>query len=364
MKKDYNLGDFGFFTTLIVSIIGIKIFSYPRMVIETTGNDAITITIIGGILSILFILFIESVISKNNYGDISLILESNFGKITKYLFLIIFCIYFITSAALGLRVFSELIRMHLLSKTPTEAILFTLIFTGNYHIRKGLENIISFNQIMFLVILIPIVLLLIFPLKQGDITNILPLFTLDIKNYLYPILFSLYSFSGYEIIYFIIPLMKNNNKVKKITIRSIIVVVFFYLSVIIVTLSVFTKYDAKYQMYSLITLARVIDIPGTFIERWDGIVLSLLIVLFYINFVSLYYFAGDTISKIFNFRDVKISLLFVSPIIYIFSLYPGNVIELEKITLKLSIPLFIITSVILPVLLYIKILIKKVREKG
>ncbi|MDV3426011.1 MAG: spore germination protein [Bacillota bacterium] len=363
MNKKYNIGNFGLFTTIIVTVIGIGIFSYPRSVINIVENDAVLVTALAGIINIGLILYINGAIKINDYKDLSDIIDDNFGKVVRKIILCIFIAYFVILISLGVRTFAAVTKMYLLEKTPIEFIIVVLILLGGYHLRKGLENVISFNEFIFWFMFIPAALLLILPIKEADFTNLLPLFKAKPVSYMQAVLTSVFSFAGFEIVYFILPHMDKRNKIKKVSINSLIFVTVFYSAVLILVLAVFTKQDLKALMYSYITLARIIDIPGTFVERWYGVALTLWALFFYTTFINFYYFAADSLKSVLNFSDVRLCPLILSPIIYVVAIMPRNVLSVEKLMDNITIYFFAFTVIVFPSMLYMKKILKSKGRK-
>ncbi|MFA6940512.1 MAG: endospore germination permease [Clostridiaceae bacterium] len=363
MNKKYNIGNFGLFTTIIVTVIGIGIFSYPRIVVRIVENDAVLVTLLAGIINIGLLLYINGAIKINDYKSLSDIIDDNFGKIVSKIILCIFIAYFIIVISLGVRTFAGVIKMYLLEKTPIEFIIVVLVLTAGYHLRKGLENVINFNEFVFWFMFIPAVLLLILPLKEADFTNLLPLFKSKPVSYLQATLTSVFSFAGFEAVYFILPHMDKKNKIKKVSINSMIFVTVFYCAVLILVIAIFTKQDIKMLMYSMITLSRIIDIPGAFIERWYGAALTLWVLFFYTTFINFYYFAADSLKSVLNFSDVRLCPLILSPIIYVAAILPQNVLSVERLMDSITIYFFAFTTIVFPSMLYVKKILKSKRRK-
>ena len=93
MADREKVEDFGLFTTIVVAIVGVGIFSAPREVINKVGSDAWIVTIICGIIISLLLYLIYKVMKKNNFEDFTSILQNNFGKIFGGMVAITFSIY-------------------------------------------------------------------------------------------------------------------------------------------------------------------------------------------------------------------------------------------------------------------------------
>lgn len=352
MKKNLDIGDFGFFSTIVVTVIGIGFFSYPRNLVELVDNDSLLVTILAGAINIALIIMICRISKSNNYEDLQDILKKNLGKILASIVLIVFSAYFTIAISFALRSFTEVIKMYLLQKTPTEFIIFVTLLVAYYHIRKNCENIIKFNEIMFFVMFIGIFFIMIFTLKQADFTNALPLGTSSYKDVVKSLPVTIFAFSGFEIAYFIIPYVKNKKNVEKLAIKSIIFVTVYYFLMLLICISVFSKNDVAKLMYSVITLVRVIDIPGAFVERWDGFAMILWVLFFYTTFVNTVYFASDTLGSAFKFKDIKIPIVIVIPLIYCLALYPESIIELNKMISSVVNYFSVFILIVLPIMLY------------
>ena len=69
MQDKKIIGDFGLFTTVVVAIVGIGIFSCPKEVIDKVGSDAWIVTLIGGIVIFLLLYLIYMVMKKNDFQE-------------------------------------------------------------------------------------------------------------------------------------------------------------------------------------------------------------------------------------------------------------------------------------------------------
>jgi spore germination protein (amino acid permease) len=190
-----------------------------------------------------------------------------------------------------MRVFAEVIKMYLLEHTPTEFILLVMIFTGLYLVRGEVSALVKFNEIAFFAMFIPMILILLFATRGGEITNVLPLLQSSPKAYIKALATASYAFGGFEIAYLILPFMKEKEGIRKTFFKSIIFITLFYAIATILCLMFFTKEHTKKLLWPTITLIRAIVIPGAFIERWEGLVMALWVLFYFTTFVNMYYFS-------------------------------------------------------------------------
>lgn len=361
MNNKGFVSKYGLFATIVVSVVGVGIFSYPSSITNEVGTDGWFVTILAGIISFFLLNLIYTVVLKNNYSTFYSMLENNLGKIISKVFAFIFCVYFISTVAFGMRIFAEVTKMYLLEQTPTEFILLVMILTGLYLVRGEVSALVKFNEIAFAAMFIPMIIILVFATRGGKLTNVLPLLQTKPYEYIKSLPTATYAFGGFEIAYLVLPFMKDKDGIRKTFFKSMLFITIFYALVTILCLMFFAKEHTKNLIWPTIALIRAIVIPGAFIERWEGIVMALWVLFYFTTFVNMYYFSGDIIKEAFNFHDIKLSSLILAPIIYIVALYPQNIAEVYDASDKITPILAIFSFIILPLVL---LLSKGLKERG
>jgi len=329
LNNKYAVSTFGVFASIIVATVGIGTFSYPNELSQFVGTDGWFVIIIGGAVSYGIILILIKLLQKNNWSNFTLILKNNYGNFVGSIFALSFAIYCIFSMAIGIRTFVEVMRMYLLEKTPTEFLIVITLLIGVYIIRGGLDTIIRFNEIAFWLMFIPIIVVLFLLLNNSDFTNLFPIMSNKPIEYIKSLPVNIYIFKGFEILLLILPFMKVKSRVKKATFCSITFIMVFYVLIFIFTLAVFTKYQNSVLLWPTITMIKSINIPGSFIERWDGIVMTMWILFYFTTFINSFYFSSDIIKNVFNLKETKLSYIVILPFIYLAALYPENLLELN-----------------------------------
>lgn len=353
MRHKELIGDFGLFTTIVVAIVGVGIFSCPRNVIDKVGSDAWIVTLMGGIVIYLLLYLIYMVIKKNNFEDLTNILQNNFGQLLGGVFAITFAFYSIFIVSLGMREFVEVIKLYLLRQTPTEFILIITILTGTYLVRGEIGDLVKFNEISFWIMFIPAFAVFILTALNVDFTNLLPVLNNKPSDYFKTSRYILFCFGGIEIAYLILPYVKNKHNSYHVLKKSIMFVTIFYLVVMILVLAMFSKTQSRILLWPTISMIKSLDIPGSFIEQWEGIIMAFWIFFYFTTFVNTYFFSGEIIKNVFKLKDIKLSSLLIMPIIYVVALYPENIAELYTLQFKTTpvILTAIFVFVILPILI-------------
>ncbi|MBR9648857.1 MAG: Ger(x)C family spore germination protein [Clostridium tyrobutyricum] len=361
MKYKKFITSFGLFSTIIVTVIGVGIFSYPQEISSIVGTDGWIVTIFAGLIAYLLLYIAYLAVKRNGYNKLYIILNNNFGKIFGGILALIFIAYNIISISFGMRIFTEVVKMYLLEKTPTEFIFIVTILTGMYLITGGLGSLVKFNEISFWIMFVPVIIMMIFTLNNVDFSNILPVFNNNPIKYAEAFKTCIYSFSGIEIIYLMIPFIKSRFSLIKTTSKSIVFITVFYAVIVILSLSVFSKHQTNILLWPTMTMMKSINIQGAFIERWEGVAMAMWVMFYFTTFSNLYYLSSDIVKDMFKLKSITIPSIVLGVIVYIIALYPKNIATLYDMGNKFIPPLFIFNVVILPMII---LLFRKLKKKS
>ncbi|MBE6066326.1 MAG: spore gernimation protein [Clostridium lundense] len=351
-NKKFTTG-YGLFSTIVVTLLGVNVFSYPRELSEIVGNDGWIPIIASGFIVWFLCYLIYKVMKNNSYKHFEEIIEATFGKILGKIVGLSFVIYSVVFSAFGLRVFGEEIKLYLLERTPIEFLFLVTILVGSYLIRAEVDNLVKFNEISFWLMFIPIGVVFIVCLYNVDFTNLLPAFDAKPIKYITSLNTSVIRYSGLSILFLILPLVKEQVNTKKAIKRGIIFTTVFYLITFVLTVATFGEKQASILLWPVVSMIGNINIPGSFIERWEGIFMSIWIIFYITTFVNQYYFASDMTKRIFNLEDIKLGSAIIIPLTYLVALYPKNVQDVSEISSLVSPILFLINIVLIPLALLI-----------
>lgn len=351
MEKDNFITSYGFIATIIVTVVGIGIFSYPRELATMVEGDVWLVTIVAGLINLLLLKLVVTAVRLNGFQTITDIIKARFGSIFGGLILIIMSLPTLFSVSLGLRAFIEVVKMYLLTKTPTEFLLIVTILVGVYIVRGGVGINVKFNEITLWIMFVPAVIIVLFTFKQADYTNILPAFRQDVKSYIYTLPAASFAFTGVEVVYMILPMLRNKKNAIKGIRYSVIFITFFYIVVSVTSIAVLTTSETKNLLWPAIDLIRNIDVPGAFVERWDGVVMALWIIYFFTTFSNSYTFSAYILSDALPLRDIRFSALILAPFIYLTAMFPTNITELYSVIHIIAPFNYIINFLMIPLIL-------------
>jgi len=349
---------------LVTTVIGVGILSLPSEMATILENDGWIPIIIGGLLFIPILIMIDRLYKMYPNRTIVEMGMEIYGRLFFSIFMIIILVYLVMLEAYTLRVFGEVVKSYLLEITPIEVIIFTMVLAISYLARSELLVVARTANMIYPILLGLIILLIVISIPNSDPTNMLPAFQSDFKNIPKGIVASLVSFAGYEIIFVAYPYSEDTDNRLKYVMRGLLIVTVIYVIVFVICLSLFGIDQLKREIWPTMALANEVDLGGYFVENLEGIVLALWSFVVYSTSGPILFFAGRTLSMIFNTKSHDLFIFLLIPIVYVIAILPENVIVVYNQFGEILNYLTLVSIVIMPIVFVIGAWIKKRRSKA
>lgn len=314
---------------LILDIFGMGITTLPRLVSETASQDGWLCIIFGTVISCFFTFLITRLCYKfqnQSFTEFSRQLVSYpLGTLLSLGIVIKIAI----SLSLELRLFSEIIKQIILFKTPVYVISLCMLIIGCYAASKGFEARGRIAEILIFVIFIPLAFVFLLAISDVDFSNLKPILKTDKNNLLKASLDTAFSFTAPEFILFSYPyLNKNKEKAGKRLILSVLIGGLILSLITAITLARFGVYDIKRQMWPVLEIMDTIDLPGSFIERQDALIMSFWIISSFIIINAGVFFSSLILKNIVQKGTHTLYIVITAIIAFIISFIPDNLSEL------------------------------------
>jgi spore germination protein len=314
--------------TIIATVISVGVFSIASDMAQAVGTDAWIFILAAGIVNIFAALIIVNLNCRFPGKTLAEYAPQLIGKLPSKLLLLGFVAYLVFILAYETRAFTEVVKMFLLFRTPTEIIMISLLLVCTYVVRGGVECVARLNELLFPIIFIPFILILLPGLGILDFSNLMPILQTPPEKYLKAIPISAYNFGGFELMLFYIGFMKKPKKAYKAAAFALAFVTLFFTFVTVVCIAAFGQKPTQLYIWPLMTYIRNIDLPGLFIDRLDGIVLSLWIMTVFTTLISVYFIASYSLSKILGTKEQKQYVLPLTIVAYYIALQPDSLVQL------------------------------------
>jgi len=171
--------------------------------------------------------------------------------------------------------FGEIVKAILLRNTPLAVIMLCLLALSAYAAYRGIETRARIAQIIIWLIFIPLIFVLVLVSCDVDFTNILPLGRSNPYKILEGGFYCLSAFSGLEFILLLSPYLSTRGKSAGRSVSAIALMGIILCTITLITISRFGAENIKNEQWPVLEMMDAIDLPGTFIERQEAIIMSI-----------------------------------------------------------------------------------------
>ena len=266
-------------TLIITTCTNISILIVNQVAIESFSSASILNSVYVGIISIILTILICTLYRKFVGVGILDISEYLGGKFLKVIVGILFIFYFLATASTLLCKLVEVLKI--IYYPITNNVYINLLFIIATGIICNLKNNASIrvNSVILPISLITLILAFVGNFKNFDMQNIYPIFGNGIDSTFIKGISSLYSFGGIAYIFFLPPVLKNSDKLLKISIWGMVVSSIFMIVTISTITLMFNDKMVNGQLFPIYTVVRYIEF-GTFFQRLDSAFLLIRIMAF------------------------------------------------------------------------------------
>ncbi len=312
---------------LILDVFGTGVMVLPRRVSEFAGQDGWILIILATVIAAVYMYVITSLgemFPKDTFVSYtSKIVSKPIGVLIS----VFFVIKILVSSALELRIFTEIVKQVMLFHTPSWVISFGMLAIGGFAAAKGYETRARIAEILVFVIFVPLVIVFCIAATDVDFSNLKPFFVANPSNVVVGGFFTAFAFSGIEFCLLAFPYLQRPNSVKKATTHAVMVIGVLMLLITIITIARFGPVDIAHQIWPVLEMMDTINLPGSFIERQDALILSFWIVSIFAIINACLFFASMLMKDIVKKGDSAIYIVLFIPIVYGISRIPESVTD-------------------------------------
>lgn len=338
--------------------LGVGVLGFQRNIALTAGYDAWISVLIAG-LSSHIIVWMMYKIAETADGDIMTAHNFVFGKRIGKLMSLPFVISFFLAALATLRTYIEVIQVWMFQDLST--FWYSLAFCGLaiYIVFGGFRivtGVAFFGVVLPAYILIPFL----FTIPYADIRNLLPIFDHSIKDLIKASYQMSFTYSGYLILLFFYPFIKEPQKSKKWAHFGILLTTFLYTLLTITTFAYFSEGQLQKNIWATLTMWKIVEMP--FIERFEYIGIANWNLIILPNFCIALWCASRILKSVTNLKQ-KYGVLIISTIVLItinFFKTRQQINILLDYSGKIS---FFVNYGYIPLLFFLTFLVKKVKKK-
>lgn len=308
---------------VLTIIVTHTISSLPREVLVSSKSATIINLIFVSFLAIMVSFIIVKLMKNFSGADIIDISEYLGGKVFKSIIGIIFILYFLVSASMLLRNFCESLKIIYYPMTNIVFILALFIIAICMANRLDFNASLKTNLLILPLVLASMIFLFFANMNKFVPQRIFPIFGDGLFDTFVLGLTNLASFGGIAYLYFLPPLLKEPDKMKKIAFVSIGISALYLILCVATLLFMFSFFINTNEITPLYNATRYIEF-GSFFQRLESVFLLIWILAFacYLSIVSK--FAMNIFKKLTNIETKKPLIDLFGILILGISLIPKN----------------------------------------
>lgn len=343
-------------------LIGIGILTLPAELTEYTvaADGWVAIAVCGVILS--FVVWLIAKVAASFPNQEFLTYASYLvTRPVAILLTMLFSIQGVFINTYVVRVISDLAEEYLFDRTPVEVLGLCFLLVVVYAVSGSRAGLFRLNMMFLPIISFIMFLVTVFSFGLFEMDHFFPVFKTDLSGHVEGVRASGLSFLGFYILFFYIALVRKPKKAPKMAVLGMAMTVVIYVITFMISVGVFGNITTANLIYPVIEIAKQLEVPGGFFERFD----SIFYVIWIMAIFNVMCMAFD--ATLFALKSVfpvkKLKLIFIlSPVIFFLAMLPASYHEVERFGNILShfgLILAIATALLLAVALKIRGVKKK-----
>lgn len=337
---------------VICSIIGVQIIFSTSIIARVAHQHAWLSMLLGGIA---YYIPAYMMIRLGQYFPDETFVEYLPRLITKWpaaIIILFFCCIIIFGLATGLQEFSTVIIFFMFDRTPREVVALLILTVAVY---AAVQNMGVFTRILqfFFFTALPVTAVFSFAsILNFQPSNLKPFWPVDFAGVTRGILYGWDSFSGYEILLLLLPLVNRGQiKIARTVGYGFALVTLMYSMSIAITLGVMSSATVENVPYPIITAIKSVELPGTFIERLENYMLLAWCPLVFMTFAVSIFVTARVGMIFFNHSDHRPFVFIIAPLAFIIATMldqPNTLFAFDSLNTTMGI---VFSFVIIPLLL-------------
>ena len=261
---------------LVISWIGKMCLLLPEFADETTVGNFLLCLFVGITATILYGILLYHLGMRARYHFFDFVQET----MGTWMRRVIGALYFLSLAIeliYIIRLFTKIVNEYLLFDHSAESLIVLIVLAGIYASGTGLEEQGRMSEILYLLIVIPLIFMSIF--AATEMTNQAMEITHEPWNFSITkgsfLVFT--SFGSISLIPFLVPPLKRKRGGKRRMTAGILIAGGAVILLYIIGIGVFGEEGIAALPWPILTLMTNVTIPGGFLQRWDVVFLAVLL---------------------------------------------------------------------------------------
>ncbi|MBD2865246.1 GerAB/ArcD/ProY family transporter [Paenibacillus oceani] len=310
-------------------LIGVGVLTLTRKTAESAGESGWIVAIGGTMLALAVIIKL----SNRHPGQTIVEYASRLlgprrypliGRIVGFPLFLAFFLFWATSTALVARTFGDVVVTTVLTRTPLEVVIATMLITSFIYVMYDEGVVARVNEILLPIIVIPVLVIALSSFQSARIDNLLPVFDGNWAGLMKGIFYTASSYLGFEIMTIFFADTKQGSKRMTGGMVGVAIPGLIYVLIVISSISVFGVEEIRLLAWPTLELVKTSEVPGFILERLESAFLGVWVAAVFTTVGNMYYATAAIARRTFKLKSHRWIALFLLPAYYWFSLVPQN----------------------------------------
>ncbi|MEK5164092.1 endospore germination permease [Paenibacillus sp. FSL R5-0527] len=327
---DREVGTLEVFASVANMVIGFGVLMLPRSIVEITKSvDGWISIVIGGACALTFTWILSKLISRFPKQNVYSIAAVLLGRPAAVFVTLLFALYMLLFTGYETRGVATISRIYLFDRTPIEVISLVFLLVLVYGVAGPSAALLRLNLIFLPIVVLLLTALILMNIGFFEFRNLKPFFAADWRDVLYASKESVFSFMGFDILLFYNAFINRPLKIAKAASLGLLLPFFLYLLVFVFTIGVFGVDVTGSVLYPTAELAKEVQVPGGFFERFESIFFSVWVMTLFSTAAMAFDVSLLALESVFKKANRFTLILWLTPVIYLAGMQPQNLLEIR-----------------------------------
>ncbi len=336
--KSHNVSTWQMTSLITSTLIGVGVLTLPRSTTESLREAGWLAPILGGMIDMAAIWMIAKLterfhgmtfieFSKMIWGPAK---HPTWGKILSTPWVFVYLVFLYLTVAVTSRIFGEVVVTSVLLETPLEVLIISMFVLAFILCLHEEETMVRVNEILFPLILFPVLFIAIASFQNAEWNNLFPLFSVGWTELFKGALESAFSYQGFEIMLMFYAFAHHNSDRVRAGFYGMGIAIVVYTLIVLAGIVVFGYEELQKATWPTLELVKTTQVPGLILERLESAFLAVWVAAVFTSVGNVYYTVIYGLRQYFGrgvlFQRISAFVLLI-PLFFI-SLIPQNINEL------------------------------------
>ncbi|MBB3113058.1 spore germination protein KB [Paenibacillus phyllosphaerae] len=348
---------------IMFAIVPTGILLVPGAVVGVAGQNAWLSVLAGMVISVGLAILVGIVCRQYQDAPFLQWIEQRCGRLVAALLGLYLTRYYMTTAAVTLREFTNFISEEIMPNTPELLLKIIIMLVVVYAVIQGIETIVRVNIVIFFISVVLMFMGLFLIGENIEIRNLLPIWEGTPMSFMHGALLTLAWLSEVSLLLILGPYLRKNSPLIRTGIVGVMMAGSGILITVIVAMATFGNKITQMLTFPSFVIVSLVEI-GSFLERLEIVFISLWIMTMYVKLAVFLFGAAHCFISAFKLETERLFILLLGLLILLTSQYSwANTAEFHRFTLMLGTPDLFASNIVLPLVIGVVLVVSSLWSK-